>query len=251
MASHVAAVRGRSETVSTRTAAIATAGLMKDFSGAHALGPLDLVVPAGQRVSLVGHNGSGKTTLIRLLTGMLEPSAGSASVAGHPTGSIAARSALAHLADQPVFYDDLSVREHLEYIARLHGRADWEQRAGELLDAVGLTDRADELPSTFSRGLRQKAAVCLALVRPFEVMVVDEPFVGLDRAGRDAVLELFRAAHGDGAALVIATHELATVVESERIVALRDGALVFDGRPGEADLDELVDIAPSPRTGPD
>jgi energy-coupling factor transporter ATP-binding protein EcfA2 len=87
--------------------------------------------------------------------------------------------------------------------------------------------------------------------RPFEVMVVDEPFVGLDRAGRDAVLELFRTAHGDGAALVIATHELATVVESERIVALRDGALVFDGRPGEADLDELVDIAPSPRTGPD
>ncbi len=226
-------------------AAIATAGLTKDYSGALALGPLDLVVPAGQRVSLVGHNGSGKTTLIRLLTGMLEPSAGTASVAGHPTGSIEARAALAHLADQPVFYDDLSVREHLEYVARLHGRSAWEQRAGELLDAVGLTERADELPSTFSRGLRQKAAVCLAFVRPFEVMVVDEPFIGLDRAGRDALLELFRAAHGDGAALVIATHELATVVESERLVALRDGVVVFDGRPGEAELDDLVDIAPS------
>jgi ABC-type multidrug transport system ATPase subunit len=137
------------------------------------------------------------------------------------------------------------VREHLEYIARLHGRAEWEQRADELLDAVGLTERADELPSTFSRGLRQKAAVCLAFVRPFDVMVVDEPFVGLDRAGRDALLELFRTAHRDGATLVIATHELATVVESDRIVALRDGAVVFDGRPGEADLDELVDISPT------
>jgi ABC-type multidrug transport system ATPase subunit len=243
----LAAIRRRGKTVSAHATApaIVTAGLTKDFSGALALGPLDLVVPAGQRVSLVGHNGSGKTTLIRLLAGMLEPSIGSASVAGHTTGSIEARSALAHLADQPVFYDDLSVREHLEYIARLHGRPEWEQRADELLDAVGLTERADELPSTFSRGLRQKAAVCLAFVRPFEVMVVDEPFVGLDRAGRDAVLELFRTAHRDGATLVIATHELATVVESERIVALRDGAVVFDGRPGEADLDELVDISPT------
>lgn len=222
-------------------AAISTAGLTKEYGGALALGPLDLVVPPGQRLSLIGHNGSGKTTLIRLLAGMLEPSAGSASVAGHRVGSIEARAALAHLADQPVFYDDLSVREHLEYIARLHGRAEWEQRAAELLDVIGLTERADELPSTFSRGLRQKAAVCLAFVRPFEVMVVDEPFVGLDRAGRDAVLELFRTAHGAGTTLVVATHELATVVESERIVALRDGAVVFDGRPGEADLDELVD----------
>ena len=256
MARRLAAIRRRGKTVSTRTtaaagAAIATAGLTKDYSGALALRPLDLVVPAGQRVSLVGHNGSGKTTLIRLLAGMLEPSTGSASVAGHTTGSIEARSALAHLADQPVFYDDLSVREHLEYIARLHGRAEWEQRADELLDAVGLTERADELPSTFSRGLRQKAAVCLAFVRPFEVMVVDEPFVGLDRAGRDAVLELFRTAHGDGATLVIATHELGTVVESERIVALRDGAVVFDGQPGEADLDALVDTPPSRRAESD
>ena len=238
----------RGQTVSTTKApAIAVAGLTKDYGDAVALGPVDLVVPAGQRVSLVGHNGSGKTTLLRLVTGMLEPSGGTASVTGHPAGSIEARAALAHLADQPVFYDDLSVREHLEYIARLHGRSEWEQRASDVLDAVGLTERADELPSTFSRGLRQKAAVCLAFVRPFEVMVVDEPFVGLDRAGRDALLELFRTAHGNGAALVIATHELATVAESERIVALRDGAIVFDGAPGEADLDELVDIAPGQR----
>ena len=71
-------------------------------------------------------------------------------------------------------------------------------------------------------------------------MVVDEPFVGLDRAGREALLELFRVAHGDGATLVIATHELATIAESERLVALRDGALVFDGTPGDADLDDAL-----------
>jgi ABC-type multidrug transport system ATPase subunit len=248
MAQRVAPVRRRSTTVTATTttgggtAAIATTALAKDYGGALALAPLDLFVPAGQRISLIGHNGSGKTTLLRLLSGMLEPSDGAATVTGHPVGTIEARAAIAHLADQPVFYDDLSVREHLEYIARLHGRAEWEERADELLDATGLTERADELPSTFSRGLRQKAAVCLAFVRPFEVMVVDEPFVGLDRAGRVALLELFRSAHGGGATLVIATHELGTVDESDRIVALRDGVVVFDGRPGEADLDDLVDV---------
>ena len=213
--------------------------------------PLDLVVPAGQRVSLIGHNGSGKTTLIRLLTGMLEPSAGEALVAGHPAGSIEARAALAHLADQPVFYDDLSVREHLEYIARLHGSAEWQPRAEELLDATGLTDRADDLPSTFSRGLRQKAAVCLAFVRPFEVMVVDEPFVGLDRVGpRRAARAVPRSPMAVARALVIATHELATVAESERIVAFRDGAVVFDGRPARPTSTSSSMIAPAPERDP-
>ena len=93
---------------------------------------------------------------------------------------------------------------------------------------------------TFSRGLRQKAAIALAFVRPFELLLVDEPFVGLDRTGRDALLELFRRAHADGAALVVATHELTTVAGAQRVVALRDGAVVFDGPPADADVDALV-----------
>ena len=90
-----------------------------------------------------------------------------------------------------MFYDDLSVWEHLEYIARLHGTEDWEQQAVDLVEMVGLTPRVDDLPTTFSRGLKQKAAIAMAFVRPFDVMLVDEPFVGLDRTGREALLELF------------------------------------------------------------
>ena len=88
----------------------------------------------------------------------------------------------------------------------------------------------DDLPTTFSRGLRQKAAIALAFVRPFELLLVDEPFVGLDRTGRDALLELFDRVHADGAALVVATHELTTVGAAQRLVALRDGALVLRRR---------------------
>lgn len=214
--------------------------LTKSYGDAPALGPVNLTVDAGQRVVLIGHNGSGKTTLLRIAAGFLQATSGVVRVAGHDVGSMESRAFTSYLSDQPVFYDDLTVWEHLEYIARLHDTEGWEQHAVELLELVGLTDRADDLPTTFSRGLRQKAAIATAFVRPFDVLLVDEPFVGLDQAGRDALLELFRRAHRDGAALVVATHELTTVREAERCVALRDGAIIFDGPPGDADADTLV-----------
>ena len=175
-----------------------------------------------------------------MAAGLLEPTDGTVSIGGQPAGSLPARAATSYLGDQPVFYDDLSVSEHLEYVARLHGATDWEQRGTDLLELLGLADRADDLPVTFSRGMRQKAAIAIAFVRPFELLLVDEPFVGLDRTGREALLELLRRAHAGGAALVVATHELLTVAGSQRVIALRDGALVFDGPPADADIDALV-----------
>ena len=214
--------------------------LSKSFGDTAAVGPLDLSIEAGQRVVLLGHNGSGKTTLLRMAAGLLEPSTGSITVFGRPVGSIEARAATSYLGDQPVFYDDLSLREHLEYIARLHGRDDWQREADELCDLLGVAARADDLPSTFSRGLRQKAAIALAFVRPFELLLVDEPFVGLDLAGRNALLDLLGREHRRGVAIVVATHELGTVVAAQRLVALRDGAVAFDGPQGAVDIDTLV-----------
>lgn len=221
--------------------AVHTIELGKSYGDAPALLPLDLQIAEGERVSLIGHNGSGKTTLIRMLTGMLEPSQGTATVAGHPIASLEARAAVSYLSDQPVFYDDLTVWEHLEYIARLHGTDDWEQQAVDLIDMLGLTPRADDLPTTFSRGLKQKAAIAMAFVRPFELMLIDEPFVGLDRTGREALLELFSLAHSDGAALVVATHELSSVREGQRLIALSGGEMTYDGSPDEADVNALTE----------
>jgi len=221
-------------------AALAASGLLKSYGDLPAAGPLDLMVGAGERVVVVGHNGSGKTTLLRLVAGLLEPTAGTVTVGGHAVGSLPSRAATSFLGDTPVFYDDLSLWEHVEYLARLHGTTGWEQHGADLLDVLGLTARADDLPVTFSRGLRQKAAIALAFVRPFELLLVDEPFVGLDRAGRQALLDLFARAHGDGVTLLVATHELSTVAESDRLVALRDGQLVYDGLPAGADVDDLV-----------
>lgn len=220
--------------------ALDTHELAKDYGDRPALLSLDLHVGRGERVAVVGHNGSGKTTLIRMAAGLLDPTAGKVFVMGQPGGSMQARESLAYLSDTPTFYDDLSVWEHLEYVARLHHVVEWEQVAADLLGHLGLYERADELPNTFSRGLRQKAAISLAFVRPFEVLLVDEPFVGLDQAGRGALLELLDQAGDDGAALIVATHELSYVNKVNRLIALRDGAVIHDGSPHDVAVGNLV-----------
>ena len=142
--------------------------------------------------------------------------------------------------DSPTFYDDLSLWEHLEYVGRLHGVTEWESRAESLLERLQLVARRDDIPTTFSRGLRQKSAIALGMVRPFEVLLVDEPFVGLDANGKTVLLELLDEAAAAGATLLVATHELAFVQRVSRLIALRDGAVVYDGAPADADVHALV-----------
>ena len=215
-------------------------GLTKSYEDLVALAPLDLTLRRGELAVLVGHNGSGKTTFLGLCAGLLEATGGELLVALHDAGSFEARAATSYLPDQPVLYDDLSVLEHLEYVARMHGVEDWQDRGHDLLDRLGLAHRADDLPSRFSRGLRQKTAIALALVRPFDLLLVDEPFVGLDPQGRDAMVALLAESHEAGAAVIVATHQLDFVQRAQRCLALRDGDLVFDGPANGADVDQLV-----------
>ena len=184
------------------TSALTVTGLTKSYGDAPAVGPLDLTVAAGERVVLLGHNGSGKTTLLRMAAGLLESTDGN-------DGRVRPRRRLARRPGRDVATSATSRCSTTTSASgstsstspACTGPTSWESHATDLLELVGLADRADDLPSTFSRGLRQKAAIALAFVRPFELLLVDEPFVGLDREGREALLELFRRAHRDGAAL--------------------------------------------------
>lgn len=219
---------------------LSTHQLTKSYGDRPALEPLTLTIDSGARVALVGHNGSGKTTLMKMASGLLDPTEGSVRIGGHDAGSQQARRLVSWLSDTPTFYDDLSLWEHLEFVARLHGVDQWQGRAGQLLEQLGLDARRDDLPTTFSRGLRQKAAISLAFIRPFELLLVDEPFVGLDEPGKQALLALFDAASRGGATLLIATHELSFVAKVARLLALRDGALLYDGAPADVDVHGLV-----------
>ena len=220
--------------------ALLTSALTKTYGDRPALEPLDLQVPQGQHVALVGHNGSGKTTLLRMAAGLLDPTRGEVRIMGRSAGSLDARRALSWLSDSPTFYDDLSLWEHLEYVSRLHGVEQWQQRAEELLERLQLSARRNDIPTTFSRGLRQKSAIALGMARPFDVLLVDEPFVGLDANGKTTLLELLDEAAAKGATLVVATHELTFVNKVGRLLALRDGAMVYDGSPADADVHALV-----------
>ena len=220
--------------------ALETKELTKAYGELVALAPLSVTVRAGERVVLVGTNGSGKTTLLRMVSGLLEPSGGEVEVAGDPAGSIDARAAVSYLPDDPVLYDDLSLAEHVEFVARLHEAEGWEDRSAYLLDRLDLSSRVDDLPARFSRGLRQKTSLVLGLVRPFEVLVVDEPFVGLDQSGKAALLDLLDDAADSGATVVVATHQMDYVDRATRCLALRDGELTHDGQADQATVSRLL-----------
>jgi ABC-2 type transport system ATP-binding protein len=161
-------------------------------------------------------------------------------IAGHPAGSMVAREATSYLPDNPVLYDDLSLVEHIEYVSRLHGNDDWDAQGQGLMERLGLADRADDLPSRFSRGLRQKTSIVLALVRPFSLLLIDEPFVGLDQPGKQALLDLLDEANDAGATVVVATHSLEFVDRADRCIALRDGELAYDGPATVEEVTRLV-----------
>ena len=214
--------------------------LAKRYGDVDALLPLDLDVGAGERVVLVGHNGSGKSTLLRMVAGLLDASDGDVMIAGAPAGSLEARAVTSFLPDEPVLYDDLSVREHVDYIGRLHGTEGYDDAAADAAERLGIAHRIDDLPARFSRGLRQKTALLLGLTRPFDLLLVDEPFVGLDLAGKAALVELLEEKHQAGATLLVATHDPDYADRVDRCIALRDGEVVFDGPAAKADITKLV-----------
>ena len=219
---------------------LAARGLQRHYGDLTALDGLDLTVHAGELVALVGPNGAGKSTFLGLAAGLLTPSSGSVQVARAPAGSIEARAATAFLPDLPSLYDDLSLDEHLEYVARLHGEEDWEERSAGLLERLGLADRASDLPAKFSRGMRQKSSIALAFVRSFDLLLADEPFDGLDPGSREAFGALIDEAVAGGAAVVVSTHRADVLERAHRCVALYDGSVSYDGPPDAAELSKLA-----------
>jgi ABC-type multidrug transport system ATPase subunit len=219
---------------------LVASGATKSYGDLIALTPIDLTIRRGELVALVGHNGSGKSTFLRLAAGLLELTEGTIDIAEAPAGTSAARAATSFVPDDPVLYDDLSVREHLAYVAALHGVSATADELDAIAERLGLLPRADDLPARFSRGLRQKTSIALGIVRPFDLLLVDEPFVGLDATGKIALLELFEELHRDGRTIVVATHDVQFVERVTRCVALRDGEIVHDGAATPDDVLRLV-----------
>jgi ABC-2 type transport system ATP-binding protein len=172
---------------------------------------------------------------MRLVAGQLEPTAGTVTVVGvgvhRASDAHRARAALAFVPDSPLLYDDLSVTEHLELVGLAHGVGDGlDERIADLLDALDLTARRDFVRTQLSRGMRQKTQLACTLVRPFEVLLLDEPVVGLDPPSQGMLRELLGEIKADGAAVVLTTHQLALSEGLvDRAVVLHDGSVVDAG----------------------
>jgi heme exporter protein A len=210
-------------------------GLTRDYAGRPVLRGVDLQVAPGEVVALLGPNGAGKTTLLRVLALLLQPGAGTVRVSGlDPRREPArARRHLGYVGHESGCYADLTAAENLSFHAELHDVGDPVRRVTELLLWAGLKDAAHRPVRTYSRGMQQRLALARALVHAPAVLLLDEPFTGLDRGGRDMLAHLLAALARDGHAVVMSLHDptpVATVVTRSAI--LHRGRLAWiDGRP--------------------
>ncbi len=209
-------------------------GLTKSYGRTPALIQLTRSVARGERLILAGPNGAGKSTLLRLVAGLIRPSSGSVRVAGRSLDQDY-RCLLGYLDHRSFLYQDLTGAENLRFFGGLYGVA----VADELLERVGLADQADLRVAAYSRGMRQRLSLARALLSDPEVLLLDEPFTGLDEAGVGVAQSLLREWLGRGErTLMVASHDFERLVGiAGGMLVLRNGRLVaeilLDGLDGE------------------
>jgi ABC-2 type transport system ATP-binding protein len=221
-----------------RPLALELRGLRKSFERP-AVDGLDLALRAGEFYTLLGPNGAGKTTTLRMVVGLLRPDAGSISVLGVDAlaDPVAAKQAMAWVSDEPMIYDKLTPFEYLEFVAGLWGidAAVAQARARDLIDWLSLTPHAHQRCESFSKGMRQKVALAGALVHEPKLIVLDEPFTGLDAGSARQVKTVLREHVRAGRTVIMTTHILEVAERmADRIGVIARGRLIAQGT-----LDEL------------
>ena len=184
-------------------------GLAKSFAGRAAVAGVDLALGAGDCLALFGPNGAGKTTLLRLVAGLLKPSAGAVHVHGVDVRRDApSRGRVGLISHQSMLYAPLTVAENVTFAARLHGIADPAAAASRALETMRVADRAATPVRALSRGLQQRVSIARATVHTPDVVLLDEPYTGLDEVGAQALTGLLREMIARGATLVLVTHNV-------------------------------------------
>ncbi|HWP70055.1 MAG TPA: ABC transporter ATP-binding protein [Gemmatimonadaceae bacterium] len=227
--------------------------LTKKYGSFTAVDALDLEVPSGELFGFLGPNGAGKTTTLRMIAGILRPTAGRVRIGGidvvrQPNE---AKALLGFIPDRPFIYEKLTGMEFLRFVAGLYGQqgAQVEHRSRELLGLFDLEDWRDELVESYSHGMRQKLIISSALVHRPEVIVVDEPMVGLDPKAARTLKDLFREYTRRGHTIMMSTHTLEVAQHMcDRIAIIRRGRIAASGtmeelrRHAESGAEGLEDI---------
>jgi heme exporter protein A len=225
-------------------AAISARGLAKRYGHAAALADLDLELEAGRSLAVLGPNGAGKSTLLRLVAGLTRPSAGSLRIDGEAAHRRGARARIGFIGHATLLYPALTARENLLFAARLHGVADPAGRVDELLAEQGLTPLADRTVSDFSRGMAQRVAIARGLVHDPAIVLLDEPFTGLDRAATARLTQRLETLRQARRTLVLVTHDIVGAARlADTVLVLVAGRAVYAGGGGDAAALERAYVA--------
>lgn len=217
-----------------RTSAIKLVNLSKSYRKQQAVRDLQIDIPKGELFGFLGPNGAGKTTTIKMLTGLLEPTSGTAEINGINIWEkpLEAKKHIAYVPDQPNIYPKLTGWEYIQFIAsvfRLPEKS-FQSRAEELLHMFNLTDRADELIESYSHGMKQKIAICGALVHEPDVLFLDEPTVGLDPKSARNLKDLLTKLCSGGMTAFVSTHIMEIAEKMcDRVGIISDGDIIALG----------------------
>lgn len=220
-------------------AVIEMRNLTKSFGSHAALRGVDLAVAEGEFLTLVGPNGAGKTTLIRILAALSRPTAGEVWVDGYnlADGAATVRQRVGFISHQPLLYGDLTGEENLRFYGRMYGLPDLPVRIDEVLAQVGLLARRRDPVRTFSRGMQQRLSIARAILHRPAVMLLDEPYTGLDQQAVAMLDEVMRAVGTASRTVLMTTHDLDRgLAMSDRVAILSSGRLAYQAP--RSDLDE-------------
>jgi heme exporter protein A len=214
-------------------------GLVKSFGSKVALEGVDLDVAEGEFLTLVGPNGAGKTTLVRVLATLAKPTRGSVRVAGYDLAGQGTdvRRRIGLASHQTLLYGDLSAEENLRFYGRMYEVADLEERITALLQRVGLDHRRRDPVRTFSRGMQQRLSLARALLHDPAILLLDEPYTGLDQQAVEVLREVLVALVGRSRTVLMTTHNLERGLElCDRAAILVNGRIVHQAAKSQVDL---------------
>jgi heme exporter protein A len=226
----------------SRDSMIQVQGLAKHFGRFSALRDLCISVNQGEFVALFGRNGAGKTTFLRIVAGLMNPSSGAVLIGDAPGRAPgAARGAMGYLSHNTALYSDLTALENLRFYARLQGLPWGDSDLERHIEMVGLAGRGREPVRNYSRGMQQRLAIARAFLHNPGILLLDEPFTGLDHAGSDFLKEYLSAAHSRGATCLMAIHDAPLGYElADRLVVIDRGIAALDVAKSSISLAEFL-----------
>lgn len=219
--------------------------LVKAYDGAPVLRGIDLTLVRGQLVTLMGPNGSGKSTLLKLLSGLIRPTTGRVLIGGWelPREAAQVRAQIGLVGHKLLLYEGLTARENLMFFAQLYNlsKKAAQERVEIMLEQVGLAHRADDVVRSFSRGMQQRLSIARALVHDPSILLMDEPYTGLDQDASAGLDKVLRAARAEGRTILMVTHQIDHAAQlADRFLILSRGVIAWDAANEDIQGDTLA-----------